>query len=341
MRKLFVITGFVIVSFLLSCGNASEQHSTSKDGSRDTEFTGNDSIYNNDFNVLFVPDLSNRIDQRLHPKPVNDTVIISNIIDSVVSLIDINNRRTNQLDVYKFDFINKGILNSNICNPKDLEINLGVFDKKQIEASNYLRTGIQKDIIHFKDNIRKVYDYSQAHPAGADLWNYFNETINSSLIEEEPRVLPSSNNDSSEPIIIKQYKNLVVLFTDGYIENANKAKGYVLDPALIEKVRKEFLVSGNRDLKSFILSNPNYLLNKTNNDLHGVHVLVMEMIDRSLDKSGVALKQPTDFQIMKILWEEWLISSGAESVQLHQAVRKKEEGLAIIRKYLSNFKNQK
>lgn len=318
----------VLLTFLISCGSSSN---TDENAKRDT-------VYVNDYNVLLVPDLSNRINQNIHPKPVHDTMILSNILDNIKVLVDLKGRSLNQWDIYKFDFINKSTLNnSDVCRPEELEINLLRFKGKLAEAASYLRDSIDKDIYLFKSNVRSIYNYSINNSAGADLWNYFNETITTSLKLRELEDITSPTSTVLDPIVLKRYKNVVVLFTDGYIENANKANGYVFDPKLITKIRKEYNASGQKDLEKFILSNQEYLLRKTTNDLKGVNVLVLEMIDRSLDKNGVAKHHPTDFQIMKLIWKEWLTASGADMVEVHQAVKKKDEGYALVKSFMEKL----
>lgn len=315
---LFVLS----IALLCSCGNNSYKEKK--------ESQGTDIKY--DFNVLFVPDLSNRINLSIHPKPIHDTTLLYHILDNVVQLIDLNNRKVKQADIYKFDFVNKSILSKGICIPEQMIIDLSRFGNKVQKEAVYLRDSISNDIRKFKDNIGRVYDYSLTHTAGADLWNYFNETINSSLKRDEVIVQKNKKNN-----ITKKYKDVVVVLTDGYIENSNKAEGYKLDQQLIEKIRKDFITSGSKDLSEFIRSKEAYQIIPTTNKLTGVNVLVLELIDRSLDKNGVALKQPTDFQIMKVVWEEWLKNSGAQNVEIHQSVIMKDDGFKILKKFMEKI----
>src|SRR5690606_1130063 len=195
---------FLIIVFLITGCN---QNTSTKDNIKDT-------VYINDYNVLFVPDLSNRINPNIHPKPVNDTLMLSNILDNLITLIDLKNRKTNQSDIYKFDFINKNILNNNnVCSPNELEINLSRFQGNLVGASNYLRDSIDNDINLFKKNVKNIYDYSLNNIAGADLWNYFNETMHNSLINKPAINITSDERTEDEPLLFKRVKNVVVLFT--------------------------------------------------------------------------------------------------------------------------------
>src|SRR5690606_27676290 len=201
-KKIFLV-GIVSLMIFSSCGSKSE---TDKNYKRD-------SVYVNDYNVLLVPDLSNRINPKIHPKPVHDTMILSNILDNIKTLIDAKGRSLNQWDIYKIDFINKTILNNeNVCKPKELEINLSRFKGKLPEAASYLRDTITKDISIYKSNLRSIYNYSLNNSAGADLWNYFNETITTSLKNRDLKDITSPTSTILEPVILKQNKNVVVLF---------------------------------------------------------------------------------------------------------------------------------
>jgi len=291
-----------------------------------TKFT-----YKTNYNILLVPDLSNRINQSVHPKPNHDTVIINTILDSIPQFLKIDNRTINQLDRYKIDFINRGILNDEKFSNSDFEISFLRFKNKLKEASDFKRNHLESDILKLKKETARIYSYASVRSSGSDVWNYFNETIHSSL---------SSQNDTvkvSKYIkIISTTKNKVVLLTDGYIETINKTSGYHLNEDLITRVRTEFLKSKSNDLKKFILSNPQFLIKKINNDLRNVDVLVLEVTDRSLDTHGVAKFHPTDLEIIKIIWTDWLIKSGVRDVQIHAALSNRQDIYPIIKKFIES-----
>jgi len=321
MKIKFTLSFLAILPFLFNCckeGNGSPANNESY-----TKI--------NNYNVLIVPDLSNRINPDLHPKPIHDTVLINQMIDSIGSLLKVNNRQMNQLDVYKFDFINKGILNSGTANPENMEINFKIFENKLRDASEFKRKGLGQSVSRFKTEISKVYQYSLQHPAGSDIWNYFNETIKTSVINEPDKI-------DSIGKIVKSTKNIVVLLTDGYIESTNQASGYTFDQQSIQKIRNEFLKSQASDLEKFIISKPEYSIRKTTNNLKDLHVLILEMVDRSLDKNGAAKIQPTDFEIMKVIWTQWLKDSGASEVKIYPAFTKKTEAYLAVKKFMTEMK---
>ena len=292
-----------------------------------------DTLVMNDYNIIIAPDLSNRIDPKIHPKALHDTILINSLMNHAIDFLSIKNRHVNQSDVYKFDFINNGILNNNIVNPDLLKIDLHRFKNKSMDAVNYIRYKMPTDIDTFKSNVAKVYDHELKHLSGADLWNYFNETINNSVIIAPDEEVPNDINKK----IIKRNQNVVILFTDGYIESANNAKGYILDGTIINKIRTAFLSSNSKELKDFIYSHPEYQLNKTTNDLHRFNIMINELVDRSKDANGVALKQPTDFQVMKIVLEKWLKDSGAPHVEIYEAVDNTNLFTTRVQSFLENL----
>lgn len=288
-----------------------------------------------DYNVLIVPDLSNRINTEIHPKPISDTMLINTLFDSIPSLLKIKNRQMNQMDIYKLDFINRGILNNSIINNQASEINFINFKNRPKEASDYKKQKLKSDISILKNNVFKIYNYSLQNTAGSDVWNYFNQTINSSLIDEKDQIIDIGNNEK----IIKNTKNVAVLFTDGYIESANNSAGYTFDQQSIKKIRQEFINSKSIDLEKFIQSKPEYLIKKTSNNLKNVNVLVLEMVDRSLDKNGSTTVQPTDFEIMKIIWTQWLKSSAAAHVEIYPAFSKRTDAYDAVKKFMIEISN--
>ena len=246
-------------------------------------------------------------------------------------MLKLGNRNLNQLDIYKIDFINRGILNEKTINNSNFEINFLKFKNRLKEASKYKGSQLKSDISTLKKETVKIYSYALIQSSGSDVWNYFNETIHSSLSNQIDTIKISENKG-----IISTTKNKIVLLTDGYIETINKTSGYNLNQDLITEVRTEFLKSKSSDLQKFILSNPQFLVNKTNNDLKNMDVLVLEVTDRSLDINGVARFHPTDLEIIKIIWTDWLTKSGAGRVQIHATLSNSKDVYPIIKKFIES-----
>src|SRR5690606_30800647 len=97
-------------------------------------------VYVNNFNIIIAPDLSNRINPAIHPKPVHDTIIINRIYEAIEqNFLKIGGRQTNQQDKYTLDFINRGALNSSKFKQEDFTIDFNRFGTNQLDRSNYIR----------------------------------------------------------------------------------------------------------------------------------------------------------------------------------------------------------
>lgn len=322
--KLTSILPLAILPFFVACMN---------DGSSKEQKLSNNHVTLKDYNIIIAPDLSNRINMALYPKPIHDTVLLRDLIAHSSDLLALNTRRSGQADIYKIDFINRGILNGSSFDPKKMTIDFNRFDKNQIDRVKYIRQGLKSDEQLFSNEIKRVYDYSLKNQTGADVWNYFNETVKASLVDATPKRIENESNI----LVDKKNNNVVLLLTDGYLESANRGKGYRLDPALIAKIRKEFKTSGKSDLAAFIKANSAYAINKTDFNLKDVNIFIGELVDRSLDKYGVAKEQPTDFQIVKVVWEKWLKDSGCPNVKIIQAVNTKQQFYLEFEQFLKTL----
>ncbi|MEI2271672.1 hypothetical protein OHD16_05920 [Sphingobacterium sp. ML3W] len=316
--KIPYIFPLFILSLLVSCQN---------DDSKKQQ------VMLKDYNIIIAPDLSNRINTQLYPKPIHDTVLIQELIDHSDELLKLNNRSSGQLDVYKLDFINRGILNTSSFDPKRMTIDFNRFSNNQLDRVSYIHKGLKSDVEAFSDEVNRVYDYALKNQSGADVWNYFNETIKSSLVDVSPKRIDGS----SKIIVDKKNTNVLLLLTDGYIESPNKGRGYRLGSELVSKIRKDYNASGKRDLAAFIEADSSYTINKTDFNLKDVNIFIGELVDRSLDPSGAAKEQPTDFQITKVIWEKWLKDSGCTNVKVIQAVNTKEQFYQEFEQFLKTL----
>lgn len=320
-RNLILLLPF---SFLYSCGTDGKETRTSN------------KLGTSDYNILIVPDLSNRIDANIHPKPIKDEELIGVILDSIPAIQKLGGRSTNQLDIYKLDFINRGILAQTNIRQENLTIDFRNFEGKLNDASEYRRNKLKTDINSFKDNLTAVYKYSLANNAGSDVWTYFNENVKLSELEIKEKKIPLGNSENDS--IIKSNKNVVILLTDGYIETGFRNSGYSITQALVNDIRTKFNASGSKDLENFITSNPQFHIKKTEYSLSNLNIFVAEIIDRSLNPHGIALQHPTDFEILQILWANWLKNSGAKNFVIKKAYTNKEQFYIDLKEFLLSIK---
>lgn len=286
-----------------------------------------DTIVVKDYNIVIAPDLSNRIDSRVHPKPLHDSILINGIIDEIGSILTLQNRRVGQKDIFSLDFINPGILNNSTIAVASCRIDFGHFSNLY-ESAEYKRIGLSRDQELFKQEVAKVYEHAHQNLAGADIWNYFNQTIHNQV-----KILPPESYVEGCTTISRQFRNVAVLFTDGYIENAGGKKDHQFSEGRVEYIRKAFNASKSKALQSYIDENFSLGIASTIQSLKDWDVILFEIVDRSLDSNGVAIKSPTDFEILSVIWKSWLKQSGCKHVEVYKAVADKK----ILFDRLGNF----
>ncbi len=287
-----------------------------------------DTIVIKDYNLIIAPDLSNRISFNVHPKPLHDTVLINGVINEINNILNLQNRRVGQKDIFSLDFINPGILNNNWINVDACKIDFSRFSNVHENAA-YKRNKLANDQRLFKEQVSKLYEHSINKMAGADIWNYFNQTVGNQL-----KIMPPQVRLEGDVAISRELKNLVVLFTDGYIENVNIKKEYQLSKQQVDDIRKNFNASKSKNLQAYIDGNAAFGIAVTTQSLKDLNVVVFEMLDRSLNAQGVAKQHPTDFEIMSIVWKNWLKQSGCKHVEVYKAVADKKLMLERLKDFL-------
>ncbi|GGM82821.1 hypothetical protein GCM10010967_13170 [Dyadobacter beijingensis] len=287
-----------------------------------------DIVVLNNFNVLLVPDLSNRIDPNIHPKPVHDTILLNSFVDNIKQFLAIGARKMNQKDIFTIDFMNRTVLSAGIVSAKDMQINFDAFENKPRDRSDYIRSNLANDQAKLKKEIGKLYKYSLGNYSGTDIWTYFNQTIHQSLVNR-PKKVEKISDETTANIVMK---NVAVIFTDGYIENANHTSGYSLRYSVIKEARDEYNKVGG-DIEQFISKNPKYQIKRTTKSLKGLSVMVVEFADRSRNAQGVAMEHPNDYQIMRAIWKKWLLDSGADACEVYESVKQPREFIDNFMKF--------
>lgn len=280
------------------------------------------------YNVVFAPDLSNRLNPKLYPKAVNDTDIVKGVLQQIWPEILRIKRDQDQLDHYSVDFINKGLISLYKVNSDLLNIDFQRF-KKQSDRINYIMSRgvsqtLPRDIDKFKAEYRKLNIKASLSNNGADIWTYFKSGIDDRV------VLPELVTGK----VIHRFRNIMVLMTDGYIEAGIYNQGFDLSAAKVSDFRSAFLKSKEDNMETFLARNKRFKINPAKNPfLNNLEVIVIEMYDRSLSKTGAATKHPTDMEIMKVIWSDWMRSSGVKRFDLKPVSGNKTEAV----KYVMDF----
>jgi hypothetical protein len=288
------------------------------------------------YNITFAPDLSNRVNPKLNKRPLNDVDLLKIITTNLYPNI-LNERRSQyQQDKLLVDFINKGLIGTFNIQTDKLLIDFGQFPT-QLERINYVlmnkppKRTLTQDISKMNKEFDRVYSNAIKNNVGADVWTYFDQGIDDKNVLQDDK--PKQGEDYT---YVNHYRNILILPTDGYVEAGIFGKGYDLAQQTINRFRKAFLESGETDLQKFYRKNTIYHIKPARNlRLKNLEVLVMEMYDRSLTTSGSATVHPTDMEIMKIFWTDWLQKSGVKHFELHPIVNSRDEAQKIILNFMN------
>jgi hypothetical protein len=291
------------------------------------------------YNIIFAPDLSNRIISSTHPKPVNDIQIINDFLNDSETILTYK-RTQNQYDRYSFDFINKNLISRFNVNLDVMKLDFSVFDNRQIDRIEYLKNKSDKkfsnDLARFEEELKRVYESARSDNYGADIYSYLNSLSQQSLGKQLGEFEYQKVNYKG------LYKNVLLLFTDGYIEAGLYGKDgcksgnqcYYLSSNKITEFRNAFQKSGEDNIEAFFAKSDYRLVPISNDVLKEFDVLVLEVNDRSLDVAVNASVHPTDFQILKLFWSDWLSKSGVEKFEILPVASSRDLAQKNILKFL-------
>ena len=276
------------------------------------------------FNMLIVPDLSNRIEKE---KPVSDLDIIYEILDDISSVyIKTQNRRVGQQDRFQIGFTNQSIINQHNVNKENLLIDFSRFEKQRnrieyITGKNNVKN-LSSDINMFKTELKRTYRSVSKEIVGADIYTFLKELNSSDILLNEE--LPDKKTEDGR-ILRHEYRNIIVLLTDGYIEADRYSGNYVknsiypnLSQERINSFRKDFEKNNKgRTFKQFFIDKGYGITEVDNLLLSQTEILVMELDDRSVNNNGNATEDITDLDIIKLFWSDWLTKSKVKKFELH------------------------
>lgn len=288
------------------------------------------------YNIVFAPDLSNRVNKDLHPRPLEDAQIVETVLDNIYPTTLNHRRSDNQLDRFSVSLVNKKLVSEYGVKQADLQIDFGRF-KNQKERIDYIKgrseQTLEADIRDFAQEFGRVNEIAAQNTFGADVWSYLNAGIDQLVVQEE-----------KEPIIFNgttyrnQFRNVLILLTDGYIEaGIYDQKGcpepnqcYYLSGERVKQFRRAFQQSGEQDMKAFFEQNNYGIVPVDNPHLQEVEILVLEMYDRSLSQGGNATVHPTDTEILKLFWSDWLEKSGVKRYELRPLMTTEAEVERVV-----------
>lgn len=333
MKKyIFLVLFFLIVGFILYFGNFNELV--------DIKSNEKKIVSIEHFNICLVPDLSNRVNPKLYPKPVDDTKLVNAIIDDIYPNILKNRVEVNQPDKIMMRFTSSKIINYYGVNNELLKFDFEKFGNSQINRITYLvnrdkKGFFQRDKDAFKNEFARTLTKARKNTCGADIWSFFNNDLNRTCIKTEVDTI-----EDRKYIYNHKYKNIIVLFTDGYIEagiygkdNGKGNKKYHLSSASINEFRNAFAKSGISDLNVFFKKNNYGLVPLENSILKDTEILAVEFYDRSLTAVGNARVHPTDGEILRLFWTDWMNKSGVKRFKLCSITSSVDEFMDVFHKF--------
>ncbi|QZE15481.1 hypothetical protein K4L44_06525 [Halosquirtibacter laminarini] len=344
---LIVVSVFSIISFLMmGCTNSqkSDNNKMLEEAKKIQEVTIQE------YNIMIAPDLSNRINDEIHPKPVDDRAIIHEVFQMIPTVLTSNNRTTGQKDLFSFMFVNSGLISQTGMDVDSLRIDFSSFVNPESGTDNqknrieYIKNrnperSLKKDVVAINNRIEKLYSFAQSHSGGADIWSFLNSEIDPTILKTQTK-----RNEVFGGVIQNIVcKNVMILLTDGYLESGlsrgqsqgeGKNMSYDLTQSRIRDFRNAFKHSKMNDLRAFYKKEGYGIVALKNSALKDLHLLVMEMDDRSQTKTGNATVFPTDAEIINLFWTDWLKRSGVATYELHHVVPSKSKAQKIIRNFL-------
>ena len=297
----------------------------------------NDVVVNNNLNIIISPDISNRITSK-YPKPVDDIDIIGKVMDLYFPfLYRSGSRAIGQKDRISIQLTNPQLISTYHINTTPLEIDMG--DMSNDERIKYLTDSIRnnsfhKDKLNMINEVRKTYEKAEENTMGADIYGLFNSRLNDDIVFKDENPIKAFGTT-----VHNKNRNVLILLTDGYIESGlygkpvDGNKYYYLDNDVIKRFRKDFLASGENDMKKFFTDNDYGIVPVKNQALANLEVFAIEFYDRSLSqRSGNNTVRPDDFDILKLFWEDWFKQSGVKRFKIY-------EKFASINEFERAFKN--
>jgi len=286
-------------------------------------------------NLIILSDLSNRINDDFYPRQLTDIQIIEAITEVFPDYLRVGGRLINQKDRLRLRLINKQEIPNFHDYEADLSVDLGLF-QTQGERIDYLNNKAEKsittDLNDFQNASAKIYNKAYQNTSGADIWTFFNQSFDDTYLQ--------LTNPVENEYVQDKARTVIILLTDGYLETGNYDKDfcegnscYFLSPSRIKDFRSRLKKSAGLKVKDIIEQEGYGIKPVKNKSLKEVEVLTLEFYDRSKSASGAASVYPTDFQITKAMWKDWLKNSGVK----HSEIYETRESIGDIKKIVRGF----
>ena len=293
------------------------------------------------YNIKIVSDLSNRLDRELYPRQLDDREIINEILQTFPKLINNYNRLAFQKDKISYGLLNPLELRNFNEYKDDLTIDLGKFGQNQFQRIDFIKNRKSPTLEESKDQFNRKIDeiYKNSINRGsfytADTWGFFKQVVDENYFKLTDPINTTKAKDIS--------RNVIIILTDGFIELAERNSPNscpektceLLNTHQIEKFRKYY---NNLDRKIPLkeaFQQSGYGLKPVNNpNLKNIEILMLEFNGRSKTASGRITKDPTDYEILKLFWEDFLTKEGVKKVEIKNVQPSTENINQIVKEFL-------
>lgn len=127
------------------------------------------------YNIVFAPDLSNRVNEELHPRPLRDVQIVKSVLNNIYPSILNHRRSDNQLDRFAVSLVNQKLVSEYGAEQAQMQIDFGTF-KNQKERIDYIKgrseNSLEEDINTFTRKFERISKKAVQRTFGADVWSY-------------------------------------------------------------------------------------------------------------------------------------------------------------------------
>ena len=294
------------------------------------------------YNIKIVSDLSNRLDEELYPRQLRDQEVITEILGVFPEVFRNYNRLAFQKDKISYGLLNPLEIKDYNKYQEDLTIDLGRFGQDQFKRIDFIKNRrgktLNQSIENFKNSLEEIYinAISKGSFYTADTWGFFKQVVDENYFNLTDPINTVMAKDVS--------RNIIILLTDGFIEVAarnsynsceNKSCE-LLNTHQIEKFRKYYNSLDEDITIEEAFKQSGYRIKPVNNqNLNGVEILMLEFNGRSKTETGRITKTPTDFEILKLFWKDFLQREGVEHIAIKKAQPSTDKINQIVKEFLA------
>jgi hypothetical protein len=292
MKTRVLLSCFLLAGFL-GCTDT-DKIVQAKDESTDQQEGSQLTAKTKQLNINILLDLSDRIDPNVNPKQPEQK---QRDISAIMVLCQAFKNNVNEFNAFKTQAKIKVFFHPE---PNDVEIariakdlNVSCKAGNSPEAVKRNKILYQNIDSQFSNGLNQIYELatkSGKYP-GSNILRFMKDEINTCI--EDTNL----------------FRNVLVIFTDGYIYDQNEKYRQGNRYSYIEKSFDHFNRFRNRELFANEFDQKNYGLIKVNDKLSGVEVLVLEL--------SPPKESPIDVDILKKYWTKWLSEMGVVKSALY------------------------